>query len=44
MGTHADAAANDQITNETDLKLTITNIHRDARQVTVYLLTQTAPN
>ncbi|WP_421902278.1 Ig-like domain-containing protein [Maridesulfovibrio sp.] len=37
MGTHADATANDKITNETDLKLTISNISTDARQVTVYL-------
>ncbi|WP_320175367.1 Ig-like domain-containing protein [Maridesulfovibrio sp.] len=37
MGNHVQAAANDRITNETDLKLTISNIHKDARQVTVYL-------
>ncbi|MFW5498921.1 MULTISPECIES: Ig-like domain-containing protein [unclassified Maridesulfovibrio] len=37
MGTHADAAANDQITNDADLKLTISNISTEARQVTVFL-------
>ncbi|NDV24750.1 Ig-like domain-containing protein [Desulfovibrio sp. JC022] len=37
MGTHANAAANDRITNDADLDLTISNISTDARQVKVYL-------